>query len=76
MERMSAGVEIVEYNLYNVIVFQNVRIGVDTVDGGVVGELPGGESSVEGGDRGENIGYVVEERATIASQLRYFRLEN
>lgn len=67
MEGMSAGVEVVKYNLYNVIVFQDVRIRVDAVDGGVVGEFTGGESSVEGRDRGENVGYVVKEGAAIAS---------
>lgn len=75
MEGMSAGVEVVEYNLYHVIVFQDVRIRVDAVNGGVVGEFTGGESSVEGRDGGENVGYVVEERAAIASQLRHFWVE-
>lgn len=76
MEGVSAGVEIVEYNLYNVIVFQNVGIRVDAVDGGVVGKFASGECSVEGRDRGENVGYIVEERAAIASQWQYFWVEN
>ena len=41
MERMSACVVVVEDNLYDVVVFQDVRIGVGSVDGCVVGEVAG-----------------------------------
>ena len=66
MERVPARVVVVEYYFYNVIVFENVRIGIDAVDGGVFGEFACGESSVEGWDLGADIGYLVEERATKA----------
>ena len=71
MEGMSASVVVVEHNLYNLIVFQDMRIGVDAVDGVIVREFTSGEGSVEGWDRGGNIGYLVEERAVIASQLQF-----
>lgn len=45
-------------------------VGVYAVDGGVVGEIAGGESSVEGWDFRADVGYIVEECARIASQLR------
>ena len=72
MEGVSARVVVVEYYLYNVIVFENVRISVDAVDGDVVGEFASGESSVEGWDLGADVGYIVEECAAKASQLRYW----
>lgn len=75
MEGVSARVVVVEYYLYNIIVFENVRIGIDAVDGVVFGEFACGESSVEGWDLGADIGYLVEECATKESQLGYSQLE-
>ena len=62
---MFARVVVVEHNLYNVIVLQDKRVGVAAVNGGVVGEVAGGEGSVEGGNFGTDVGDVVEEGADI-----------
>ena len=69
MEGMSTRVVVVQYDLNYLIVFEDVRISIDTVDCGIVGEFTGGESSIECRDSGRNICYIVEERAGIASQL-------
>ncbi len=47
VKRMSARVIVVENDLNNGIVFEDVGIRVDAVDGGVVGEFTSGEGSVE-----------------------------
>ena len=75
MERVSPRVEIVEDDLDNVVVFKDVGIGVDAIDGGVVGGRTSGEGSVEGWDRGTDVGDVVEECAIMTSQSRLFGLE-
>ncbi len=54
---------------------EDVGISVDAVDGGVVGEFTGGESSVEGWDFGGHVGNFVEECTAVASQARYLRLK-
>ena len=71
MEGMSARVEVVEYDFYDVVVFKDVRVRVDAVDGGVVGKCTGRKCSEEGWDFGADVGYLVEECAMIASQMRY-----
>ena len=64
---MAARVVVVQHYFYYLIMFQDVRIGVDTVDGSIVGEFTGGEGSVKCWDSGSDIGYLVEERAAIAN---------
>ena len=76
MKGMSARVVVVQHNFYYLIMFQDVRIGVDTVDGSIVGEFTGGEGSIECWDGRGNISYLVEERAAISSQLWYVWLRN
>ena len=39
MERMLACVVIVENDLYNVVVLEDIRVRVDAIDGGVIGEF-------------------------------------
>ena len=68
---MSSRVVVVENYLYNGIMFQHVRVAVDAVDGGVVGEFTSGESSIEGWDFRSNVGDFVKERTIIPSQLWY-----
>lgn len=75
MEGMSARVVVVEYDLYNVVVLQDVGVRIDAIDGGVVGKVAGGKSGVEGRDFRGDICYVVEECAMTASQLQYTYLE-
>ena len=48
-----------------------MRVGVEAVDGGIVGEIAGGESGIEGWYYRSDVGYVVEECTRMASQLRY-----
>ena len=67
---MSARVVVVEHYFYYLIMFQDVRICVDPVDGSIVGEFTGGEGSIERWDSGGNIGDLIEERAAISNQLR------
>lgn len=70
MEGMSSRVVVVKDYLYDCIVFQDVRVAVDAVDGSVVGEFTGRESSIEGWDFRSNVCDFVKERTIIASQLR------
>ena len=71
MEGVFACVVVVEDYLYDFVVLEDVGVGVDAVDGGVVGEVAGGESSVEGWYDRADVGYIVEECARIVSQLRF-----
>ena len=73
---MSARVVVVEHYFYYLIMFQDVRISVDPVDGSIVGEFTGGEGSIKRWDSGGNIGDLVEKRTAISSQLRYVWLRN
>lgn len=68
---MFARVVIVEDDLYDVVVLQDVGTRVDAVDGGVVGEVAGGEGGVKSWDFGADVCYIVEEGAGVESQLQY-----
>ena len=71
MEGMFACVIVVEDDFYNVVVLQDVGVGVDAVDGGVIGKVAGGKSGVECRDFRADVSYVVEECARGPSQLQY-----
>lgn len=68
---MSARVVVVQHDFYDLIMFQDVRISIDTVDGSIVGEVTGGEGGIERWDGRGNIGNLVEEGAAITRQFRY-----
>lgn len=61
MERMFAGVIVVEDYLDNLVFFENVSVNVGSVDGSVGGRGPSGKSSVKRWDFGPYVGNIVEE---------------
>ena len=72
MEGMAAGVLVVDDNFNHVVVFQDVRVGVNAVDGGVVGVMAGGEGGEDGWDLGGEIGDFVEEGAAGRKSVAAF----
>lgn len=66
MEGVAARVEVVEDNLDNLVLFEDKRVCVLTVDGRVDGVVTGREHAVEGGHLGLGVGDVVEEGIVFA----------
>jgi hypothetical protein len=67
VERMLARVEVVEYDINNLVFPEDERVCVGAVDARVGGVLVGSEDGVEGWDFGRDVGDVVEESATLTS---------
>lgn len=63
VERVLAGVEVVDHDLDDLVLGEDEGVCVGAVDGGVCCVLAGCESGVEGGDFGGDVGDVVEEGA-------------
>ena len=60
MDRMTARVEVVDYDLDNVMVVDDVWVGCMTVDSRVVGGGASSKYAVESGDFGLDVGAVVD----------------
>ena len=60
VEWVAACVVVIEDDFDNVVFLKDVRIGVDGVDGSVIGIRAGAEGCVKRGDFGSDVGYVVE----------------
>ena len=60
VERVTAGVVVVEDDIDDLVAFEDEGVGVGGVDGGIGGILACREGSVEGGDFWGNVGDGVE----------------
>lgn len=61
VERMFAGVIVVEDYLDNLVLFENVGVDVGPVNGSIGGRGTSGKSSVKSRDFGRYVGNIVEE---------------
>jgi hypothetical protein len=61
MERMLSRIEIVDNDLNNLILLQNVRVCIDSVDSWVRGVVAGSHDSVKGWNHRCHVGNTVEE---------------
>lgn len=69
VERMFAGVIVVEDYLDNLVLFENVSVNIGSVDGSIGGRGTSCKSSVESWDFGLYVGNVVEECTWLRSQI-------
>ena len=60
MERVTAGIVVVDDDVDDLVAFEDEGVGVGGVDGGVGGICTGREGGVEGGDFGCDVGDGVE----------------
>lgn len=73
MERMLARIVIVQDDLYNLVFFQDVAVGVAAIDGHVRGVAAGGQRAVQRRDYRFDVGDLVEE-GTVAVSIRAGRV--
>lgn len=69
VERVFAGVIVVEDYLDDLVLFENVSVNIGSVDGSIGGRGTSGKSSVESWDFGLYVGNIVEECTWLRSQI-------